>query len=128
MAISGKGGSVYISTNKVTEISQWSIDCGADNIETTNFDSNGWKEFIAGLKEWSGSFEGNFNPSDTNGQRALITAWQNGQTVSLELRIDATKKLAGTAYINFSIEMPVDDKGTFKCDFQGTGALTITLT
>lgn len=128
MALAGKSGSVYIGANKVAEISQWSIDCEADNIEITNFDSNGWKEFIAGLKEWSGSFEGNFKPTDTTGQAALITAWQNGTTVSLELRIDATKKLAGSAYVNFSIEMPVDDKGSFSCDFQGTGQLTITLT
>jgi len=128
MAIAGKGGSVYIGANKVAEIAQWSIDCEADNIEVTSFDSNGWREFIAGLKEWSGSFEGNFKPDDTNGQRALITAWQNGTTVSLELRIDATKKLSGSAYVNFSIEMPVDDKGSFSCDFQGTGPLTITLT
>lgn len=128
MALAGKGGSVYIGANKVAEISSWSIDAKADNIETTNFDSNGWKEYIAGLKEWSGKFEGNFNPSDTNGQKALITAWQNGNTVSLKLNIDATKNLSGNAYINFSIEMPVDDKGKFSCDFTGTGALTITLT
>lgn len=128
MAIAGKGGSVYIDANKVAEISQWSIDCEADDIDVTSFDSNGWKEFIAGLKEWSGSFEGNLNPNDTNGQVALINAWLNGTTVNLELRIDATKKLSGSALVKPSIEMPVDDKGSISFDFQGTGQLTITLT
>lgn len=127
MAIAGKGGSVYISTNKVAEIKSWTINCDADNIDVTSFDSNGWKEFLAGLKEWSGSFEGNFKPDDTNGQRALITAWQNGSTVSLELRIDTTKKITGSAYVKFSIEMPVDDKASISFDFQGTGQPTLTL-
>ena len=129
MAIAGKGGSVYISTNKVAEISQWSLDCKADNIDITSFDSNGWKEFLAGLKEWSGSFEGNFKPSDTNGQAALISAWQSGSTVTLKLNIESTTKyFQGSAYVDFSVDMPVDDKGGFSCDFQGTGSLTITLT
>lgn len=128
MAIAGMGGAVYIGANKVSEISTWSLDLGADDIEVTSFDSNGWKEYLAGLKEWSGSFEGNFVPTDTTGQVALINAWNNGQTVSLELRIDATRKFSGNAFVKPSIEMPVDDKGGFSCDFQGTGQLTITLT
>lgn len=128
MAIAGKEGSVYIGANKVAEINTWSLDLGADDIEITSFDSNGWKEYLAGLKEWSGSFEGNFKPTDTNGQVALINAWVAGNSVSLELRIDATKKFSGSAFVKPSIEMPVDDKGGFSCDFQGTGELTITLT
>jgi len=128
VALTGKSGSVYIGANKVAEINQWSLDCKADNTDVTSFDSNGWKEFLAGLKEWSGSFEGNLKPDDTNGQKALIDAWVAGTSVSLECRLDASKKFAGTALVNFGIEMPVDDKAGFKCDFQGTGALTPTLT
>lgn len=128
MAIAGRGGSVFLGANRVSDIANWSIDAAADNIDVTDFDSNGWKEFLAGLREWSGSFEGNLKPGDTNGQLALVNAWLNGTTVSLELRVDATRKLTGTALVQFSIEMPVDDKGAFSCDFQGTGALTVTLT
>lgn len=129
MAIAGKGGSVYIGANKVAEISQWSVDLKADNIDVTNFDSNGWKQFIQGIKEWSGSMEGNFVPTDTTGQQALINAYMNGTTVSIELRIDATKKIAGTVYIEtIGIEVPIDKQQTFKCDFTGTGQPTLTLT
>lgn len=128
MALTGKSGSVYIGASKVAEISNWKLDCKADNIDVTNFDSAGWKEFLAGLKEWSGSFEGNFKPTDTAGQKAIIDAWIAGNSVSLECRVDATKKFAGSAFVNFGIEMPVDDKGSFSCDYQGTGVLTPTLT
>jgi len=58
----------------VAEIANFSLDLGADDIDITSFDSEGWKEFLAGLKEWSGSFEGNFVPGDTNGQKAILNA------------------------------------------------------
>jgi len=127
MAIAGYGGGVYIGTNKVAEIKNWSLDMAADDLDTTSFDSEGWKENMQGLKEWSGSFEGNFAPDDTQGQAALINAWLNGTPVSLELKVNDTVKFAGDAHIKPSIETPVDDKVGFSCDFQGTGALTPTL-
>ena len=69
MAVTGTGGAVKISTNKVAEIENWSLDLGADDIDITSFDSNGWKEYLAGLREWSGSCEGNFDSTDTSGQK-----------------------------------------------------------
>lgn len=129
MALIGRGGSVRIGANTVAGISQWSIDCEAENVDVTDFDSLGWKEFLAGLREWSGSFEGNFTPGDTNGQIALSNAWLNGTTVSLELRFDATRRFTGTALIsNLSAEVPVDEKASISFDYQGTAALTMVLT
>jgi predicted secreted protein len=127
MALVGYGGSVYIGANKIAEIANWSLDMSADDIDITSFDSEGWKENMQGLKEWSGSFEGNFKPDDAKGQVALINAWLNGQTVTLELKVNDTVNFAGDALIKPSIETPVDDKASFSCDFQGTGALTPTL-
>lgn len=125
MAIAGKGGSVYIGTNKVAEISNFSLDLGADDIDITSFDSEGWKEFLAGLKEWSGSFEGNFVPGDTNGQKAILNAWLNGTALELDFKVSDTVTFSGSAYVKPSIEVPVDDKASFSCDIQGTGALTL---
>lgn len=129
MAIAGFGGGVYIGDTtpiKVAEIANWSLDMSSDDIDITSFDSNGWKEFMQGLKEWSGSFEGNFEPNDTNGQVALINAWLTGQKVKLELQVNSNVKFSGEALITPSIETPVDDKASFSCDFQGTGPLTPT--
>lgn len=125
MAIAGKGGSVNISSNKIAEIANWSLDLGADDIDITSFDSNGWKEYLAGLKEWSGSMEGNFKADDTNGQKALLAAWAAGNPVSFVLKLNDTVSFSGSAYVKLSIEVPVDDKSTFSCDFQGTGELTL---
>jgi len=125
MAIAGKGGAVKLGTNKVAEIANWSLDLGADDIDVTSFDSNGWKEFLAGLKEWSGSIEGNFVSTDTNGQKAILQAWLNGNALVFKFEVSSGVSFTGNAYVKPSIEVPVDDKASFSCDFQGTGPLVL---
>ena len=89
MAIAGYGGAVKLGANKIAEISNWSLDLGADDIEITSFDSEGWKEYLAGLKEWSGSIEGNLKTDDTNGQKAILTAWINGETLEFTFEVSS---------------------------------------
>jgi predicted secreted protein len=130
LAIAGKGGLVKIDGNRIAEIANWSLDCGADDIDVTSFDSDGWKEFLAGLKEWSGSFEGNFAYNDdtktgNKGQKVLFQAWLNSETVEISLNVNSSITLEGNALFKPSIEVPVDDKASFSCDIQGTGPLTL---
>lgn len=125
MALAGKGGAVKLGANKIAEISNWSLDLGADDIEITSFDSNGWKEYLAGLKEWSGSIEGNLKTDDTNGQKAILNAWLNGTKLSFTFEVSSGVTFQGEAFVKPSIEVPVDDKASFSCDITGTGALTL---
>lgn len=125
MAVTGTGGAVKLSANKVAEISNWSLDLGADDIDVTSFDSNGWKEYLAGLKEWSGSIEGNLKTDDTNGQKAILNAWLNGTKLSFTFEVSSGVSFQGEAFVKPSIEVPVDDKASFSCDITGTGALTL---
>jgi len=125
MAIAGFGGAVRVNGKKVAEISNWSMELEADDIEVTSFDSNGWKEYIAGSRGWSGSFEGNFVPEDTEGQGALILAWVNSENVELQLDVNKDISFRGSAMITLSMDAAVDDKVSFSCDFQGSGVLDI---
>lgn len=125
MALAGKGGAVKLGANKIAEISNWSLDLGADDIEITSFDSNGWKEYLAGLKEWSGSIEGNLKTDDTNGQKAILNAWLNGTKLSFTFEVSSGVTFTGDAFVKPSIEVPIDDKASFSCDITGTGALTL---
>ena len=125
MAIAGKGGAVKLGTNKIAEIANWSLDLGADDIDITSFDSNGWKEYLAGLKEWSGSIEGNLKTGDTSGQKAILNAWLNGEKLTFTFEVSSGVTFQGSAFVKPSIEVPVDDKATFSCDITGTGALTL---
>jgi predicted secreted protein len=127
MALAGKSGAVKLGANKVAEISNWSLDLGADDIDITSFDSNGWKEYLAGLREWSGSIEGNFDSTDTTGQKAILNAWLNGTKLSFTFEVASGVSFQGEAFVKPSIEVPVDDKASFSCDITGTGALTLTI-
>jgi len=90
MAVTGTGGAVKLGANKIAELSNWSLDLGADDIDITSFDSAGWKEYLAGLKEWSGSLEGNFKPDDTNGQKAILQAWLAGTALDFSFKVNDT--------------------------------------
>ena len=125
MAVTGTGGAVKLNSSKVAEISNWSLDLGADDIEITSFDSEGWKEYLAGLKEWSGSIEGNFDSGDTTGQKAILNAWLSGEKLEFTFEVSTGLAFEGDALVKPSIEVPVDDKASFSCDIQGTGALTL---
>lgn len=130
MAIAGKGGFIKINGDRIAEISNWSLDCGADDIDVSNFDSDGWKEFLAGLKEWSGNFEGNLVYQDpttgTNkGQKAIFLIWLNSEEAEISLNVNSSISLEGNALLKPSIEVPHDDKASFSCDYQGTGPLAL---
>ena len=125
MAVTGCGGAVKLSANKIAEISSWSLDLGADDVEITSFASECWNEYLAGLKEWSGSIEGNFVSDDTNGQTAILAAWLAGNAIEFTFEVSSGVTFVGEAFVKPSIEVPVDDKATFSCDIQGTGALTL---
>lgn len=125
MAVTGTGGAVKIDSTKIAEISNWSLDLGADDVEITSFDSEGWKEYLAGLREWSGSIEGNFDSTDTTGQKAILNAWLNGTKLSFTFEVSSGVTFTGDAFVKPSIEVPVDDKASFSCDITGTGALTL---
>jgi predicted secreted protein len=125
MAVTGKEGAVKLGEDKIAELSNWSLDLGADDVDITSFDSNGWKEYLAGLKEWSGSVEGNFVADDTNGQKAILAAWAAGNELTFTFEVSSGVTFEGDALVKPSIEVPMDDKASFSCDITGTGELTL---
>lgn len=52
----------------------WSIDLNVDTLEVTNFDTGGWRDFIAGLTGWTGSADRHWRNSiiATRGKRAIF--------------------------------------------------------
>lgn len=121
----GYAGKVTIGANTAAELKNWKMDLGADMQDVTVFSTTGWKTFLAGLKEWSGSAEGNFDMTDTNGQLALQNALINGTSVALKLYVNATNYYSGTAFVKkVAPEAAVDGVVSVAFDFQGSGALT----
>jgi predicted secreted protein len=129
-SISGKNGAVMLGTNKVAEISDWTMDFDVDNVDVTSFDSAGWKEFLNTLVAWSGKLEGNAVPGDTTGQQAIFMAATNGAsgaaTLAAVFKMTTTvPTITGTILVKkVSYDVPVADKVKFSVDYQGTGTLT----
>ena len=130
MAIAGKSGKLAIGTENpvtVVGIKNWSIDLSLDTLETTALGED-WKNYIAGLKEWTASAEGDFNiHTDQTGQAALQTAFLNGTDVDAQFYVDSTHYDGGKAIINsLSIEDPVDDVVSISIEFTGNGVISFT--
>ena len=125
MAIAGKNGKLMLAANVVAEISNWSLELGADTHDVTALGEE-WKRHIAGLREWSASAEGSFAlHTDSAGQGALQTAFLGGTEVSLLFYVNPANYYAGTAYISgLSVEDPVDDAVSVSFEFQGSGPLS----
>ena len=127
MAIAGKNGKVIIcdSSGKVLSIKSWSLELSLDTLEITALGDD-WKKYIAGLKEWTASSEGDYEVTqDATGQAALQSAYLAGTVVTVKLYVDSDNYYTGSAYISsLSIEDPVDDVVSISIEFSGNGALT----
>ena len=77
----GRNGRVTVNgdtTEKIVlELGSWSLDITADEVDTTSF-GNGWKKSDVGMKGWSGSASGSYDPLDTTGQKVLLDAFDSG--------------------------------------------------
>lgn len=117
----GYGGDLYMSSAssqvQVAGIRAWNIDYTVDALESSGFDGGQNKTFIAGQKQWSGSFEG-----FKDGAPLAI-----GAIVAAEFRESATATQKWTGNVILTGLRPaasVDGIVTYAYDFQGTAALT----
>lgn len=102
------------------------INRSADTIEITTKDiGGGWKEKIAGVKDWSIDNNGLFIMDDES-HKLLGKAFNDDELVCLKV-IDIKKEkslFGGLAIItDYPIEAPYDDAVTYSLTFDGTGPL-----
>ena len=103
-----------------------------DMIETTNKDSAGSKEYIAGEYGYTMSVEGMFEEDASVGSgiswKEIITDLLAGTSVTIVMtsNVSGDLKLSGSAFFNdLSLTAPQNDVTTFTASIQGTGALTV---
>lgn len=128
MAIHGKTGKVKVGTFLVADINNWSIDNDRDEKESTAFGDGAlpYRSYIMGLIGSSGSFSGNLNMGDTNGQLAIWNSMTSDTPLTLHLQTETTPhEFVVSAFIKkFSAGTKVDDLESLSCDFRVTGAPT----
>lgn len=119
VAISGKSGSISGLTGGGTEIKSWTLNIKVAALDATSMSSNGWEEFIVGLKGASGTFTCIGVKPDPMDQVApaalsLITKDTGGTTY------------AGNAILtNVEVGTPVDNVITYVVSFQFSGEVSI---
>jgi predicted secreted protein len=103
-----------------------------DMIETTNKDSAGAKEYIAGEYGYTMSVEGMFEEDGSVGAliswKEIITDLLAGTSVTIVMTSNVTGdlKLSGSAFFNdLKLTAPQNAVSTFTASIQGTGALTV---
>jgi TP901-1 family phage major tail protein len=103
-----------------------------DMIETTNKDSAGAKEYIAGEYGYTMSIEGMFEEDASVGAsiswKEILTDLIAGTSVTIVMTSNVTGdiKLSGAAFFSdLNLTAPRNDVATFTASIQGTGALTV---
>jgi TP901-1 family phage major tail protein len=127
------------SYNTVARMTGYSLELNKETIETTSFDSAGWKSFLVDLKEWTVSGDGLVVRTTAAGyenyEELLVSLIGTDTTFILQL-IDPdayTDSTDGTGYnhevgnaflTSLSASGAVGDKQTYSVSFQGSGTLT----
>lgn len=122
----GKGGYVLVDGNEVAEINDWSLSLSKDMLEDTAMQAGGteWRTFKAGLKEWSGSWSGFWDLTNTDGQKALHDALVDDSSVDAYFHISGDYYYWGSGQVEAEdAGSVIDDVADISFDIQGSGEL-----
>jgi hypothetical protein len=123
---SGKTGAITGPTINVN-LTSMEIDHKGEAVDVTGMSDSGLKKFVAGLTEFSGSFEGHATGDVTALQPGLSTAtwvFSTGSTGAPKLTCTYS---AGITYVIITgCKVSSSVEGSVKCSvtFQGSGTLT----
>ena len=117
---------------KIANASSNDFSITKDMIETTNKDSAGEKEYIAGEYGYTMSVEGMFEEDASVGAsiswKEILTDLIAGTSVTIVMtsNVSGDIKLSGAAFFSdLNLTAPRNDVATFTASIQGTGALTV---
>ena len=125
----GTDGFVKLSTNDIAEVKSWTLDQTLEILDASVLGTSGNRVKQASFRDWKGTLECFWDPTDTNGQVAINTAMANGTTVSIVLQPEGEDtgdtQYTGTAFISsVSYSGAFDNLVTATIAFEGSGALT----
>jgi hypothetical protein len=121
----GQGGKVSAGAGPTDlDVITWSLKKGSRLAETTNANSGGAASYIAGVKEYSGTFDVMWDST------ALPeTVIGEGMQVTLKLYMGGSTKFYQISAVIESLEPKVDARQgavMYTCSWKGTGTITNT--
>lgn len=117
--ISGKDGTVTFNSVQVLQVTGFTLNHTSNNSAWASSNTAGYKNRVAGTKDWNGSFQAKYDAS------IVPTV---GQSANMALLLGSGETASGTAIID-SVNVVVDiDNGEavgYTMNFSGNGALTM---
>lgn len=125
-AYSGIDGTV-LSQSTDMDVTGWSADVEAEEIDTTTTADAGWEDAINGCKKVSGSFDFLWNPSKNPFNSVIAMMPGSGLYPTLTLKLSTGQTLSGTAMIQkLSLKSAVKGQAkTITATFRSKGAWSV---
>ncbi len=99
------------------------LNRSGETIESTTKDSDSWREYLAGFKEWSLDCDGTVVVDD-EAYDTLEDAFDDKKAIHARIKMPSGKEYEGNVIItDFPIELPYDDLVTYSLSLTGTGKL-----
>lgn len=132
MANAAMGTKLKIGLNSIAELTEiGGMDIAQDTIEVSTLDT-GWRTFIGGMKDAGEiSLTGFFNPSDTQGQKALYDSLTGGTvlTYSIVFPSPLTAQWDFSAVVTkFTTGAAMEDAISFEATLKVTGTPSLGIT
>ena len=125
-ACSGHEGAIYSSTKQIGGLNTFNLNINNATLDITSF-GNGWKQYIDGVKDFSGSASGYLDYSDAM-QKEIVDDILSSAETTLTLDFKVTKDLTLTGSVkisSLSTTVAVSDKVGISFNFVGNGAINV---
>ncbi len=115
--LSGKTGSIQVYGATVTGIRNATLDHTFEMLDVTGFDSSGHRNYVAGVDDWKGSFDGF--------KDGVPLAIGTSGTIGIAESTATTQLWTGTVLISERhATVAVDGVVLYSYNYQGSGVLT----
>lgn len=126
-ALTGKQAKIEWA-GKHVRLGEWSMDTNYDMHDVTEFSTGTvqWREFAAGIGNWSGTMVGAFRVQDSTAQRDMMDAALAGTTGTVKLYLDKSNGgnfTGGVLFSALSASANIDNRTDMNFSYQGSGAL-----
>lgn len=131
-AIGGYNGKIFVSDDggstyePIAEVKEHTITVNAEELDATNYDSDGWSENVPGFSSWEASLTANYIGDDA-GQAALRNAVVGRERVMVQLVAKnevGEVGFEGLATItSFEVSSAVDAVVELSIELMGSGEL-----
>jgi len=130
MATTACSASFKLGSNVVAGLRDLQCTINGETIDVTTFQSSCFNEFIAGLKNATITISGDYDPTDTNGQVALVAANLAGTLLTTTQKpvylVDSTKGFTFDGYVtSVNAGSTVGSANSFSATIQSTSTVAV---